>query len=328
MSRGDRRRCRCVWRRNAALIIGAVVLVSSCSPGETLLLASDTYFASAFLDTTRRERLEDVADELRVRYSLRILPPDTPADQLIEMLNASDAAFVITTPFFAGLAAAAAPVFRDRRFIVLYGGALAAQENIQRIATDRSSAYADAGAFVARLSRYLAVTSGEPARVFVVAYTGDERRVRELETFLAGYGGQRSAGVEGLEESGGISDEARAIPLLDPSVKRFGSLAEGRVVAREMTDALDEYDIFVVSTGSMNAEALSVVDGAETAYVVTERFGGPLPAENRIVAVVEEDWVAAIGLAVDSRNPRVVIPSDLRPGPAQQRLGIPAALFE
>ena len=82
-----------------------------------------------------------------------------------------------------------------------------------------------------------------------------------------------------------------------------------------------------VFLSSMNAEALQAVAGTEGAYVLTEGFAGPTPGSDRVVAVVEEDWIAAVADAVDSRSPRLVIPSSLVPGPSSSRLGIPTELF-
>ena len=227
------------------------MLALSCRTGDALLVCADTYFDSAFLTDDARSQLAKAMTGLGVRFDLRSLDPNTDAQSFLEVLGKRNSEFVVLTPFLADLAAAAAPVYRDRRFIVLYGDQISPQENIQRIVTDRSSAFFDAGRFAARLARYVGETAPHGGRVIVVAYDGDDRRKRELTTFLDGF--EQGAGGAAL---GGLGE---------PEVRRFSSLQDGRAAARLVRDSSEEFDVMAVFLSSMNAEALQAVAGTEGA---------------------------------------------------------------
>ncbi len=298
-----------VLRRTVGVAWTALIVVS-CSTGDSLLFLTDTLFESAFLDEGANGQLVSTTTSLGIELDRLTVDRNVSSETFIDTLAETKAKFVVVTPFLADLAASAAPVYRDRRFIVLYGAELSPQENIQRLAPDRSTAFHAAGAFSARLLRYFSEQGVDPVRILVLAYVADPRRARELDTFLAGY------------------EKTADLGLSTPEVRRFSTLQEGRSVARTMASSWSDYELVLVALSTMNADVLSSLSKSDGTYVITEGFGRDLPAEERIVAVIVEDWIGAIAEAIESRNPRVVIPSRLVPGPGWSRLRAPAGLFD
>ena len=175
-------------RRNTSpiLLLVSFVFVSSfsCTSDETHLFFTDVYFESA--EGELKKKIADAFTGSGIRVVYSIVPSGTLADSFIETISESEARFVSATPLLANLVAAAAPVFRDRRFVVLYSERLVAQENIQRLASDRTNAYFRAGQLAVRLIEETK-TSDELGRALVLAFVGNEARQRELETFVEGF---------------------------------------------------------------------------------------------------------------------------------------------
>ena len=286
------------------LLVGFVLVFSiSCTSEEELLFFTDVYFDAA--DAELKNTIIETLTGSGVRAVYSVVPSGTSAETFIEIISRSEARFVSATPLLANLVASAAPVFRDRRFVVLYSEGLVAQENIQRLASDRTNAYFRAGQLAVRLI-VETKTSVELGRALVLAFVGNEARRRELETFVEGFNSLR--------------DELGVV-LPNPEIREFGSTNDARGAARIVPETKN-YSLVFISLSSMNSDVITAIDNISSLPIITE---GPLesvPGSDSVVAVIEEDWISALVGAIDSRNPRIPIPTLLLRGPAFDRLGL------
>ena len=291
-------RCRNFALLFVPLLCSTLIFSLSCTTEENLLFFADVYFDT--VETELDQALSDSLDDIGIRVIYRTITPGTSADSFIEMISQSDARFISASPLLANLVAAAAPVFRDRRFVVPYSDGLVAQDNIQRLASDRTNAFFRAGQLAVNI---LDESTDELRRLLVLAFVGDETRRRELETF-----------IEGFES---VRDEVGQLP--NPDIREYGSTDDARGAAR-VAGETENYSLVIVSLASMNTDVISAIVSTGSVPIITE---GPLesvPGVDSVVAVIQEDWIGALVTALDSRNPRIPIPARLLPGPALKRL--------
>ena len=293
----------------AGLMLASTLLLGSCTESDGVLFIADRYFDAAETDLEQSLSRELAGTGLQISYS--VVESNLSPDRFIEIIAGSQANFVVAPPFMAHFVASAAPVYRDRRFIVIFGDSIAPQENIQRLASDRTAAYHLAGRLSASLLGGGALADGEGG-VLVLARTGSASRKRELETLLDGFRSRRG-------------DLGVVIP--DPDVREFSDTNDARGAVRAASSSAGRYSLLIVSLGSMNADVLAVVPATEVS-VITEGPLVSLPPIDSIVAVIEENWRSALKTAVDSRNPRLVIPSTLVPGRGLERLELLQPLEE
>jgi hypothetical protein len=288
-------------------ILGTLV-VTSCTSGEEFLFLSTPYFEAAFPDSraTASSRLSDIG----LDFQAEIVEPELSSDSFMTFLNRTTAEFIFATPFLADKIASAAPVFRDRRFLVLYADQLTSQENIQRLATDRSASYHAAGRLAAAFlaDAYEREGSDDGVKMLILVLTDSDRRQREFDTFIEGY----SAEIEGFDGDADIEE---------PVIELYTDRREGRNASRLVNNSADEYRLVFASLGAMNVEVMNAA-GETGVAIITESIGvAPVGGVN-VIAYINEDWLSGIEMAIESRNPRVVIPSTLEIGPGSERFDL------
>ena len=217
--------------------------------------------------------------------------------QYSTIVSESTASFIGVTPLLAQEVVASARAFDSRRFIVLFSQNLSAQQNIQRLVSDRSEAFRRAGRLVGEI---VSGSEGETARAVALFNTDSRDGARNLEAFRRGFNEQFGADTGDRLVVHRISAEE-------------GTAEIRRILARERNQ---EPEVLILAAGSGNGAALEVAIPQFSAGIVTE---GPIQIDqiaDRIIATVEEDWISGMITAVESTNPRVVIPAALERGNA------------
>lgn len=258
-----------------------------------MLFCVDEYWRAAYLTEKVKDRLEATIVENGMSLKIVEVTAEEPIDNFIDRIESSSAEFIVGTPFLANLVTAAAPVFTERRFIVLYGGSITPQPNIQRLAVDRTSAFHRAGSFLTAHTDWFEDQTGEKPRIMVISKSGNERRKREFMSFLDGYARRGDVTIHELAEAD-----------------------DSRHVIRLISEAAESLDVIVLFLSSMNTDVMRNAINSTDAVIITEGPVTDTPFAPRVAASIEEDWVEGLALAIDSRNPRITVPTNLEPGKA------------
>ncbi len=274
-----------------------VVVFSGCLQGDRLLFVTDTFWKKAYAGTAEIKRFEQAASKRGMSLEVETAGVSRTADDFIGIIEGSEASFIAVTPLLAQEAASVARAFDSRRFIVLFSEGMSPQRNVQRLVSDRSGPFREAGLLAGSI-----VGSGdyESARVVALFDTGNRDGVKMLETFRRGFEEGRGDGGAGNLSVHRIAEDE-------------GTAEIRRILVREQEEGAE---ILVFAAGAGNSAAFEAAIPAYDARFIAE---GPIGIDafaDRIIATVEELWIEGILHAVESTTPRMIVPAVLKRGEA------------
>ncbi len=273
------------------------VLQTGCVRGDKLLFISDSYWWKAYMNDDVIERFKHAGSDHGIDVELRLIGGREEGKEYSTIVSESTASFIGVTPLLAQEVVASARAFDSRRFIVLFSDNLSAQQNIQRLVSDRSEAFRRAGKLVGAI---VMGSEGDTSRAVAIFGTDSRDGVRNLESFRRGFDEQL------------VTDTGERLVVHRISAEE-GTAEIRRILARERNQ---EPEVLVLAAGSGNSAALEVAIPQFRAGIITE---GPVRIDeiaDRTIATIEEDWISGMITAIESTNPRVVIPAALKRGNA------------
>ena len=288
----------------ARLPLLAFLILSCIGCGNPdLLVISDKYWTSIQMDEATRERIQESSKRNRGRVLFAEIPYPTEPERIAAIISSFNPDAVLLSPLLSRYAPRLTDLTPEKNlfaFGLAFNPSIRA-DNLVMLETDRSGAYLLAGSMC---RRYLDDPANEGRKIAALFYSGGNTRSEERSAFLNGIG-------EDLEERAII----RSFPRLESTGAVNTTISE-----------LKQHDIglYFVSMSALSEAAVAIISSQSQALIITERAlvaGSEQAAfEDRIVASVEEDWIAVFDILFDPQGPVIRVETSLVPGPAYNTL--------
>ena len=264
-----------------------------------MLVLSDQYWWATDLTEDVRQELLSRGEGTRIEFGLVGFP--TSPDVLIDVIENSRAGTTLLSPLLSQYGAQLARKNADLRVVVFGLGQRnpGRIENLYSIGTDRTDAFAQAGALC---KGFLDDPDNATYRVAALFYSGGDRRSAEREAFLVGLG-----------------EQARDRLILK-SFPRLDAVAEVNEAVSGLKD--DEIGLIFVSMSSMTSDVVAQVRTQLRSLVIAEWAGQASEAvdSDLIIASIEDRWLDAVDGSLKSVESDIIVETMLVPGPAGESL--------
>ncbi len=282
---------------SSLLLVTSFLLLTSCG-GPDILVVRDQYWKVTDFDQKIENKIQKVSEQLdeTVAYVDLSFPLDTAA--VTESITRANPKVALLSPLFSADAVEVATQEGERR-IVAFGlgtGNIASVENLSLIVTDRRDAFRRAGALC---RRFLDYPGNETRKVAGLFYSGGRERASE-----------RAAFEEGIGDVSGNRVFIQTFPRLD-GIGQVNTYLSGL--------ADEDVGIFFVSMSGIDRDVLAAIITRNQAFFIAEWLGdagGVVPYEDRVLAMVREDWIGVFSFNLSGAGPEIDVETVLLPGPA------------